>query len=636
MDQTPWLDELALAMADGRPIDWHAQDARLATDLDPDLIAPLRLIERVVRAHRETTFDIGLESMTVGPPIGDPNCAEEPTDSAVTWGPLTILERIGGGSYGDVYRAHDRRLDRTVALKLLRRRDSAQTRRASAVIEEARLMARVRHPNVVTVFGAERIDGRVGLWMEYLAGQTLAEELRIGGCFSEDAVIEVATALCGALAAVHTAGLLHHDLKAQNVMRTTDGRIVLTDFGAGRQLMTETPVPGRRPLRGTPAYLAPEILDGQPASLQSEVYSLGVLLFYLSTGTFPDRTASSEELQRRLGDGPAHRSPRLTSLIGRCLAPNPPDRFQAMPAVAEALMPMTVDTTFARRFVRTLRSKAWLWIVPTLIGFGGASVWSARTPLLYHSSAVISMEPSNVSEFYSPTIGIPLSERIPAIKNEIFSRTRLERIIQDLNLYPAERKTAIMQDVVDGMLTHTEVLPKGPDVQIGFTADDPRVAQRVAQRLSALFMDEANRARKTRTENTDQFIKVTLERLKQRLIDAEANLARAQREDRGTVMPETIERNVAKDEYEKLLVKQQESQTKLNIERREIGETFRVIDSPQVRLAPIGPSRRLVKLIATLVGSGVGLILVGWSAKRPLSGPEHDARTLPSVEFNQS
>src|SRR5688572_23264390 len=120
VDQTPWLDELALAVADGRPIDWLAQNARLAADIDPGLIAPLRLVERVVRAHRETTFDIELEEMSVRIPAGDvQNLPEDPDDAAVTWGPLTIADRIGGGSYGDVYKAHDRRLDRTVALKLL-------------------------------------------------------------------------------------------------------------------------------------------------------------------------------------------------------------------------------------------------------------------------------------------------------------------------------------------------------------------------------------------------------------------------------------------------------------------------------------------------------------------------------------
>ena len=92
-------------------------------------------------------------------------------------------------------------------------------------------MARVRHPNVVTVCGAERIAGRVGLWMGCLEGQTLADELRFGGPFNEAALIELLRALCGALVAVHEAGLLHHDLKAQNVIRTTAVQIERRELG---------------------------------------------------------------------------------------------------------------------------------------------------------------------------------------------------------------------------------------------------------------------------------------------------------------------------------------------------------------------------------------------------------------------
>lgn len=621
MDQTPWLDELALAVADGRPIDWQAQAARLAADIDPDLIAPFRLVERVVRAHRETTLDIELESVTMAPALGDPTAlAEELSNAAVTWGPLTIAERIGGGSYGDVYRAHDRRLDRTVALKLLRRRDSAQTRRASAVIEEGRLMARVRHPNVVLVYGAERIDGRVGLWMEYLEGQTLADELRIVGPFSEGAIIEVARALCGALAAVHAAGLLHHDLKAQNVIRTTEGRIVLTDFGAGRQVMTD-PRTDSRQLRGTPAYLAPEILDGQPASLQSEVYSLGVLLHYLATGTFPDRTAPPDEIRRRLS-AEAALSPSLSSLISRCLAPDQAERFKAMPEVAEALNPMSDHTTRTARFARALRTKAWLWLLPTLIAFGSAAIWSARTPYLYRSSALITVVPAKLPASYVPDAGasIVLTNRLPALRNEVLSRIQLERIIQDLDLYPNERKTRIMQDVVEMMRSSIGLQPvDGHALAVSFTSTEPRLAQRVADRLSALFIDESTRDRRLTIDGTDQFLQTRLEDTKKALVQAEQNLVRAQGRgvQSGSLTAETLEFEVAKEGYRKLLTQQQETQTVANLERREIGEQFRQIDPARMPAVPIGPARWLVKLIATLCGLGVGLILVAISSVRP-------------------
>jgi serine/threonine protein kinase len=623
VEQTPWLDELALAVADGRPIDWLARDARLAADIDPGLIGPLRLVERVVRAHRETTFDIELEEMSVRPPgvpasdVDTP--PEQPDEAAVTWGPLTILERIGGGSYGDVYRAHDRRLDRVVALKLLRRRDSAQTRRASAVIEEGRLMARVRHPNVVMVYGAERIDGRVGLWMEYLEGQTLAEELRIGGPFSEAAIVEVARAMCGALAAVHAAGLMHHDLKAQNVIRTTDGRIVLTDFGAGRQVITDSGVAESRQVRGTPAYLAPEVLAGRPASLQSEVYSLGVLLHYLATGVFPDRTLVPAEVQSRLA-ADARLSTPLSDLIVRCLAEDPNARFPAMPDVAAALTPMTPENSFFSRFARRTRTHAWLWLIPTILGFTGASLWSAMTPNLYRSSGLISVVPPKVPEGYVPEVRDPrpLAERIPSIRNEILSRTRLERIILDLDLYAEQRRTGIMEDTVGLMRRDIGVtnISGSPAIAISFTSTDPRMAKRVAERLVALFIDESTRDRKQMLEGTDQFLESTLTDMRYRLETIEAKLRQARRDGGEPTTADVLELDVAKEGYRQMLVRKQETVTAANLERREIGEQFRQIDSPTLPEAPIAPPRGLVKSLSTLSGLLVGLILVVMSATR--------------------
>src|ERR1700704_1552962 len=109
------------------------------------------------------------------------------------WGPLRIIEQVGRGTFGDVYRAWDTRLDREVALKILRRHESSSD--STTVIEEGRLLARVRHPNVVTVYGAERINGRVGVWMEFVHGRTLEDELPADGPFDVDRLVLIAVAL---------------------------------------------------------------------------------------------------------------------------------------------------------------------------------------------------------------------------------------------------------------------------------------------------------------------------------------------------------------------------------------------------------------------------------------------------------
>ena len=111
--------------------------------------------------------------------------------SARIWGPLRIIEHVGRGTFGDVYRAWDSRLDREVALKILRRQERDDQAHASTVIQEGRLLARVRHPNVVTVYGAERVNGQVGVWMEFVHGKTLEQELRDQGPFEVDRVIRI-------------------------------------------------------------------------------------------------------------------------------------------------------------------------------------------------------------------------------------------------------------------------------------------------------------------------------------------------------------------------------------------------------------------------------------------------------------
>ncbi|MBK9240485.1 MAG: serine/threonine protein kinase [Acidobacteria bacterium] len=334
VNQAQWLAEIAAQIADGRLIDWPAVEARAQDDHDRGMIRRLQSIQRL--AHAQTALTA-------------PGREEEAVLSS--WGALTILEKVGRGTFGDVYRAWDPRLDRHVALKILRRRETAGPGAESAIIEEARLMARVRHPNIVTVYGAERIDGRVGIWMEFVEGLTLEQELRDKGPLSGDDVLAVAVDLCGALGAVHQAGLLHRDLKAQNVMRATDGRILLTDFGAGRD-GAQSSEGDEIELAGTPLYLAPELFAGQRPTIVSDLYALGVLLYHLGTGEFPVRAPSLRAFRD------AHTHPRvptrkvradlprsLATVIDRLLSVNPPDRYLTSAEVTGALkglMPQTV------------------------------------------------------------------------------------------------------------------------------------------------------------------------------------------------------------------------------------------------------------------------------------------------------
>ena len=212
-----------------------------------------------------------------------------------------MLEHIASGAFGDVYRAWDPQLNREVALKLLRRAPDADAH-ADEVVNEGRLLARLRHPHIVSVYGAARIDGQVGLWMEFLRGRTLAQAVTTDGALPTRKVAEIGAALCDALGAVHKAGLVHRDVKAQNVMLADDGRVVLMDFGAGGDLRHVG-----LDMAGTPLYLAPEVARGAPASPQSDVYSLGVLLRYAATGAYSRDVVPGSRTRRSNACSPSWR-----------------------------------------------------------------------------------------------------------------------------------------------------------------------------------------------------------------------------------------------------------------------------------------------------------------------------------------
>jgi len=217
-----------------------------------------------------------------------------------TWGDLRIVAEIGAGAYGRVYRAWDAGLAREVALKIIRL-ERPDSRSVDAVLREGQMLARIRHPHVVTIYGARQIGREIGLWMELVRGRPLAQMIREDGPMGPEEAAVAGIRLCDALAAVHAEGLLHRDIKAQNVMRESGGRIVLMDFGAGRELLVGRA--GWSDMAGTPVYMAPEVLAGGTWSTAADVYSLGVLLYFLVTGRYPveGRTLTDIALAHGLG-----------------------------------------------------------------------------------------------------------------------------------------------------------------------------------------------------------------------------------------------------------------------------------------------------------------------------------------------
>lgn len=207
---------------------------------------------------------------------------------------------------------------------------------------------------------------------------------------------------------------------------------------------------------------------------------------------------------------------------------------------------MLPGKTFAPEdILAILRRRYWLILVPFAVASAATALYTRTLPDMYRSEALISLVPPKVPAGMVPNVTSQgLEERIPAIRNEILSRTRLERIIQDLDLYAVERRTGIMEDIVERMRGDIIVQSvAGSAIRVGFRGRDPRTVQRVADRVAALFMDESTRDRKLQIENTDQFLETSLRDAERRLIEREKTLEQYRRQHAGE-LPEQLSANM--------------------------------------------------------------------------------------------
>ena len=284
-----------------------------------------------------------------------------------------------------VYLAHDGELERRVAVKLLGAsvgRDDDLRRRFA---RESRLAARLSHPNVVTVFDAGEDAGRPFIVMEYVDGETLADVLRRRGPLPPEEAAEIGEQVaaglahahahgvqaCRGLAHAHAAGLVHRDVKPQNLLLREDGTVKVADFGIARAAET-TALTQVGTVLGTAAYLSPEQAAGAEVGPRSDVYSLGVVLYELLAGRTPYRFGSLTELgapRRPPPDLPATVPPALAAVVSRCLAPAPADRPESASEVAlelrRALEPAAEAPTVA--IVRTTRRRGPLAAIALLL-----------------------------------------------------------------------------------------------------------------------------------------------------------------------------------------------------------------------------------------------------------------------------
>ncbi|HZP16692.1 MAG TPA: protein kinase [Terriglobales bacterium] len=313
-----------------------------------------------------------------------------------------IIEKLGGGGMGVVYRATDMKLGRDVALKVLPQDMASDAERLARFQREARAVAALNHPNVVTLHSVEEYDGVHFLTMELVEGQTLDHLISATGLPLER-IVEIASALAEALAAAHEKGILHRDLKPANVMVTNEGRVKVLDFGLAKDVRGEsandpTLTSAGQTLAGvvmgTPAYMSPEQVSGRALDHRTDIFSLGVVLHEMATGRRPFEGRSSPELMSAiLRDTPPYVSEvradlpaGLAGVIRRCLEKDPLRRVQTAREVSTELRdlrqsaPMTPSTAFSpasrpevRRDSAAVRAEEGFWVAVLPFKYSGSN-----------------------------------------------------------------------------------------------------------------------------------------------------------------------------------------------------------------------------------------------------------------------
>src|SRR6201997_1848607 len=256
-------------------------------------------------------------------------------------GRYRIIALLGKGGMGEVYRADDLTLGQAVALKFLPDTAASDQALLERFRNEVRIARRISHPNVCRVYDVGEVDGQTYFTMEYVDGEDLASLLRRIGRLPEDKALDIARQLCAGLAAAHTKGVLHRDLKPANIMLDGRGQVVITDFGLAS---LSDDIRGIEVRSGTPAYMAPEQIEGREVTMLSDIYALGLVLYEIFTGrrAFAEKpvgvlSAGTNRTPTRPSSVVRDIDPIVEKVILRCLEESPVSRPPTALAVSAAL-----------------------------------------------------------------------------------------------------------------------------------------------------------------------------------------------------------------------------------------------------------------------------------------------------------
>ncbi|MGA7237779.1 MAG: protein kinase [Bryobacteraceae bacterium] len=294
-------------------------------------------------------------------------------------GPYEVQSLLGAGGMGEVYRARDARLNRTVALKILPSQVAADPGRRQRFEQEARSASALNHPNIVSVYDIGEQDGLAFIVSELIEGESLRDVIKRGP-LPLSRLLDLAGQTAAALAAAHAAGIVHRDLKPENIMLTRDGRAKILDFGLAKQ--TAAAAAGGAETRtvtqtsagsviGTAAYMSPEQVRGEPVDHRSDIFSFGLVLFECITGKAPfERPIGVEIMAAILREDPAELpetvSPALRQIVWHCLEKEPDHRFHSARDLEFALRTVSVSSSRSTGSVPAIHEKGaskWIWRV---------------------------------------------------------------------------------------------------------------------------------------------------------------------------------------------------------------------------------------------------------------------------------
>ncbi|MCZ6879162.1 MAG: serine/threonine-protein kinase [Acidobacteria bacterium] len=286
-----------------------------------------------------------------------------PLEAGELIGVYRIERELGRGGMGVVYLAEDTRLHRLVALKALTPHIVADPKQKERLRSEARIAASLSHPAIATVYALEESEGNLYIASEYVEGENLRSQLQQGP-LPREILLDVAVEVAQGLVAAHAEGVIHRDLKPENIMRNKKGQLKILDFGvaiAPETDLREEPLTEPGTLLGTPSYMAPEQLKGKTVDFRCDIFTFGVLLYELASGSNPflGETPIST-IAKILESEPVplsqltHDTPELDQIIERCLPKNPDERYSSTATLLEDLEQVRTDNQGDLRRGRTV------------------------------------------------------------------------------------------------------------------------------------------------------------------------------------------------------------------------------------------------------------------------------------------